>query len=388
MFEINLVPDLKVAVLKTQRIRNIVFIACVLAMISMITVVLVLLSIKVVQDVNIGEQTDRLKMMSSKITTYDDLNEFLTMQNQLNNIDKIAESRVDYSRIFNLLNVLAPTNGDEITFSDVNVNLVDSTIRFSAQADAKVVPLIDYRVLEAFKKSMEYMKFDYGEYKNVNNMTIPSVCIIETDESGNILRDEETNDLYAIWTKGVSGCDPEDEGETVVDEDGNETVRKTEVVNIREEDVIEARNDSESIVIWRTPRFKDWFHGEGEENYINGGGEIDGIEHFESKCINYELVGGRWSSSNSCNLIVKELEISSSSNGKGPEGLVLKFEAILSYNPEAMLLKNKHMSFIAPTGYVNVTDSNMQIQKLFEEEAEKCGSEDVDCADVEDGGEQ
>ena len=98
MFEINLVPDLKVAVLKTQRIRNIVFIACVLAMISMITVVLVLLSIKVVQDVNIGEQTDRLKMMSSKITTYDDLNEFLTMQNQLNNIDKIAESRVDYSR--------------------------------------------------------------------------------------------------------------------------------------------------------------------------------------------------------------------------------------------------------------------------------------------------
>ncbi len=388
MFEINLVPDLKAAILKTQRIRNIVFIVCVLMMIGVGVMVAVLFSIKLVQDANIGEQSERLKLMSMKISNYDDLNEFLTMQNQLNSIDAIAKSRLEYSRIFNLINTLVPTNGDIITFSEVNVDFVNNAINFDAKADAVNEPLIDYRVLEAFKKSMEYMRFDYGEYKNENNITIPSVCIIETDNDGEILKDEETNDLYAIWTKGVSGCDPEDEGEKVVDEEGNETIEKTEVVNILEEDVMAARDDEESVKIWRTPQFKEWYHGEGkEDNYINGGGEIDGIEHFESRCIQYELIGGRWSSSNTCNLIVGNLNIIESSNGKENGSLVLKFKASVVYNREALLAKNKHMSFIAPGGFVNVTDSNLQIQKLFKEEAEDCSSEDVDCANVGEGGE-
>lgn len=385
MFEINLVPDLKAAILKTQRIRNIVFIVCVLTMIGVGVIVAVMFSIKLVQDVQIGEQTERLKMMSQTINSYDDLNEFLTIQNQLNSIDKISKSRADYSRIFNLIDTLVPENGDEISFSEINVNLAENSIRFKAQADAKVEPLIDYRVLEAFKKSMEFMKFDYGEYKNENNITIPSVCIIETDENGEILKDSETGDLYVIWTKGVSGCDPEDNGEEVTDEDGNTTFVKTEVVNILEDDVLRAREDENSVKIWRTPQFNDWYHGEGKDNYINDSGEISGIEHFESACIEYELVGQRWTSSNKCNLITEELNISESSNGKGPDGLVLMFTATVVYNPEAMLMKNKHMSFISPSGFANVTDSNLQIQKLFKEEADDCKNEDVDCANNEGG---
>lgn len=384
MFEINLVPDLKAAILKTQRIRNIVFIACVLTMIGVGIVVTVLFSIKLIQDAQISEQTERLNIMSKKINDYEDLNEFLTIQNQLNNIDEMAKARADYSRIFNLINVLVPTTGDEITFSKIDVNLVDHTIRFEAQADAKVQPLIDYRVLEAFKKSMEYMRFDYGEYKNENNMTIPSICIIETDEDGEMLKDEATDSLYAIWTKGVSGCDPEDNGEEVTDEDGNTTLVKTEVVNILEEDVLAARDSEDSVKIWRTPQFDDWYHGSGKDNYINDSGEISGIEHFESKCIKYELVGQRWTSSNECNLITEELNISESSNGKGQEGLVLKFTATLTYNPEAILMRNKHMSFISPNGYMNVTDSNLQIQGLLRQEAKDCDSDDVDCANIEE----
>ena len=387
MFEINLVPDLKAEILKTQRIRNIVFIVCVLTMIAIGVFVISLFSVKVVQDVQINDQTERLKKMSSIITNYEDLNEFLTIQNQLNNIDKIAETRVDYSRIFNLINTLAPTNGDIITFSDVSADLVNNTLRFDAEADAVNEPLIDYRVLEAFKKSMEYMKFDYGEYKNENNITIPSVCIIETDENGDILKDEETNDLYAIWTKGVSGCDPEDQGTEVEDEDGNKTIERTEVVNILEENVLAARDSEESVKIWRTPQFKKWYGNRDEKkNYMNSYGEINGIEHFESKCIKYEVVDNRWSSSNECNLIVGDLNISESSNGKSSTGLVLKFKASLVYNREALLVKNKHMSFIAPSGFVNVTDSSLQIQKLFREEAVECEKGDVDCADTGDGG--
>lgn len=389
VFEINLIPDLKAAILKTQRIRNIVFIVCVLIMVGMGIAVAVLFSVKLVQDVQMGEQADRLKLMSQTINNYDDLNEFLTMQNQLNNIDKIAKTRSDYSRLLNIINILVPTNGDEISFSEIEFSPIDHSIRFKARADAKVQPLIDYRVLETFKKSMEFMRFDYGEYKNENDMTIPSVCIIESDENGDILKDDETEDLYAIWTKGVNGCDPEDNGEEVTDDDGNTTIVKTEEVNILEEDVLNARDSEESVKIWRTPQLNDWYHGEGEDNYINGGGEISGIEHFESKCIKYELVRQRWTSTNECKLVTEDLDILESWNGidKDEGGLVLMFTAKLVYNQDSMLIKNKHMNFISPNGYVNVTDSNLQIQNLFKEEAEDCKREDVDCANVEEGGE-
>ena len=402
MFEINLVPDLKVAVLKTQRIRNIIFIVCVFVMIAMGVVVTTLGSIKAVQDGTLAGQGRQLKLMSEKITNYSDLNNFLTVQNQLNKLGEIEEVKVDYSRIFDLISILPPTNGDEITYYEMTINLVQHTINFGANADAHVEPEIDYRVLETFKKSMEYMKYDYGVYVNENGFEIPSVCILETDEEGNALFAEKEFDedgrvktyggFYAIWTKGVSGCDPEDEGkmEVIEDEDGveREELKKTEVVDITEESVEEARDSEDSVRIWRTPQFNEWYKGEGKKNVINGGGEISGIEHFESQCIRYELIGGRWASSNDCNLIVGDLNISESSNGKMDDSgsLVLKFSASLTYNPEALYYKNKHMAFIAPSGYMNVTDSNLQIQNLFEKEAIDCKEGDVDCANVDPGG--
>ena len=38
------------------------------------------------------------------------------------------------------------------------------TFTIDAQANAGQEPYIDYRVLDAFKKSMQYMRYDYGEY--------------------------------------------------------------------------------------------------------------------------------------------------------------------------------------------------------------------------------
>ncbi len=427
MFEISLVPDVKAQALKVQRIRNIIFIICVITMIVFGVIVSALWGIKIAQDVTMGGQDTTLNLMSEKINGFSELNDFLTIQNQLNNLETINGGRIDVSRVFALFDVLVPTNGDEITFSEVHIDPVKNTIQFDAQADANAPNEldIDYRVLEAFIKSMPLMRFDYGVYKNKNDFEIPSVCILETDEDGNLLKDEESGNYYVIWTKDVNGCDPEGKGELVVrdkDEDSemngdsgmndndndndNEIVEgeeyyKPEVVNIEREDVENARNrllvdtldgnniedyedEKINVKIWRTPKLKELYGRDGE--YIDSNGNISNIEHFESRCVKYSLKDssnisvGRWVTENQCNLVPEKLNVTSSSNGRDSSSkLVLKFSAVLTYNPEAFLARNKHILFSGPTGYTNVTDSVRQIESFFKEEAMDCTEYDVDC---------
>lgn len=452
MFEINLVPDLKVQILKSQRVRNIIFIICVFLMSGVGIIVATLTSIWGVQSAVLSGQKGKLDNMSAKITSYSDLNNFLTIQNQLNKLGEIEKVRADYARIFNLINVLIPTNGDVIKFSEMRIDFNKNTISFDAIADRKKpgAKNIDYNVLEEFISSMPYMKYDYGVYKNEHGFTIPSICILETDEKGNVLRvdpnevetdedgnikiDEETGkiiklnpgnneenpgeepgensgeepgensndnqegaplkgDLYAIWTKGVNGCDPEAEEESEVEvlgDDGEpigvKIVKKTEEVFIREEDIEKARYSTDNELIWRIPQFKKWYLGENGQKYMNDNGEINNIRHFESECIKYQLVNNRWSETNECNLINGELDVTSHSNARQSSTgeLVLSFSASLSYNPESMLYKNKHTTFIAPTGYINVTDSNIQMQGLFEKPAVDCKEDDFACMKEKD----
>ena len=427
MFEISLVPDVKAQALKVQRIRNIIFIVCVITMIVFGVIVSTLWGVKLGQDVIMSGQDTTLDLMSEKINGFSELNDFLTIQNQLNNLGTINDGRIDVSRVFALFDVLVPTNGDELTFSEVHIDPIKNTIQFDAQANASAPnePKIDYRVLEAFIKSMPLMRFDYGVYKNKNDFEIPSVCILETDEDGNLLKDEVSGNYYAIWTKDVNGCDPEGKGELVIrneeekeingdegmndSETDEEEYFKPEVVNIKREDVENARGrllidtldgddiedyDDEKINvrIWRTPKLKELYGKNGK--YIDSNGNISNIEHFESQCIKYSLKDssavsvGRWETEKTCNLISEDLNVTSSSNGRDSSSeLVLKFSAVLTYNREAFLAKNRHILFFGPTGYTNVTDSVRQIESFFKEEAMDCTEDDIDCLVTDNDGE-
>lgn len=77
---------------------------------------------------------------------------------------------------------------DDVKLSELRVNLETSIVTMEGQADAKVAPLIDYRVLEAFKKSVELTKYDYGRYVDIDGKEIPTQCIKESDDEGNALR--------------------------------------------------------------------------------------------------------------------------------------------------------------------------------------------------------
>lgn len=136
-YEVNLVPDVKLQMIKMQKMRNLVFFICIAVSIASVSTVAILGGIKGTQDLMISGQEDHINKLSDKVTTYKELPDFLTIQDQLKKLSEINKNRPVLSRVFPILKNLFPTGADTITMSELNVNLETSTLNFDGQANAE-----------------------------------------------------------------------------------------------------------------------------------------------------------------------------------------------------------------------------------------------------------
>lgn len=420
-YEINLVPDIKAQMIRAQKIRNLVLFICIVVSAVSIGVVLVLFGIKSGQDIAMSNQDKKINTMSVKLNDFDELEDLVMIQKQLDKLSEIGEEKTVPSRVFGALGVMLPKGQDIVQLSELRLDLEKNTIRMEGQADAQVDPLIDYRVLESFKKGVALTKFDYGRFVDVNGKEVPTWCIAEADADGNAYKAGES--YYAWWDLSLEGCaayretatipegstvdlffskDAEVETEeveldnnaleqlgakVVVNDDGSVSidVSKMTVDDVEPRDVDGQTKYFQTRVkrvkVWRTPQFTTW-HNAG---LMELDGRIHGIEHFQSVCYHYagvmqkETGIAKWTSTNECMLAPEGLTIINSSNGRDEsDNLVLKFSASASIDEKFFKFANKHMIAIGPMGQ-NVTDSYLQVGGMFTQEAEDCGVDDAEC---------
>lgn len=415
-YEINLVPEVKAQMIKAQKVRNLVLYICIVVSVVSVGAVLILFGVKSGQDIAMSNQDKKLAVMSAKLMGYEELGDLVTIQSQLEKLSEISANKTVLSRVFGALGVMLPAGEDSVQLSELRIDLDNNLIRMEGQADARVAPLIDYRVLESFKKGVALTTYDYGRYVDVNGTEIPTWCINEADGSGNPYKSGES--YYAWWDLSTQGCGgiakgeavPEDaeadlvyskdaeveaeetevpleelvnEGSVEVAEDGAVTIKDNVIEKRVREDGSEfyVRKLVKRVKIWRTPQFTEWHNG----GMMELDGQISGIEHFVSDCITYtgNMQSGsataRWTSTNSCKLAPEGLTVISSSNGRDEsDNLVLKFTATAMIEPEFFAFRNKHMIAIGPMGQ-NVTDSYVQIGGMFTQEARECAEGDTEC---------
>lgn len=389
--EINLVPDIKGEMIKALKIRNLTFFVCIMVALASIVTIVVFAVITGSQRTVVEGKKGTLEALSSKIINYNDLSKYLTVKDQLGNIATISNNKKLLSRSFGVLSALLPTSGDTITISELNIDLTaDSpTITFDAQANANLPPYIDYNVLDSFKKSMQYMRYDYGNYVDKDGATIPAYCIIENGADGGTLSDPDKG-YYAYWLINGEGCNPaktESIEELQSDDNSNSSNNSNNNLGYN----TESYNGNTVVRIWRTPQFDQWYAASN----MDLDGNITGVAHFESQCTTYAGVVGSngtttWTSTNeTCALVpdgVDGIKISDSSNGRGSGNeLVLRFSASIFINPEVFSFNNNHVLAVAPSGRVNVTDSYVQIQNMFEERAADCEEGDTACINQNGG---
>ena len=401
--EINLVPDIKNEMIQTLKLRNLIFFICIVIATGSVAATLIFASIAGGQQAIVNGKNGTINNLTEKITSYSDLSEFLTIKDQLGNLSEISSNKKVFSRLFGVLSALIPTSGDKIEISELSIDFstTPTTITFDAQADALTAPYIDYNVLDAFKKSMPYLRYDYGKYVDKEGAEIPSYCMIESGIDGSSFYDQEKG-RYAYWLITGEGCNPTYENSLEYDENG-EKIYDADAATLGYE--TETYAEQTVVRIWRTPQFADWYSENPVEGapYMSLGGTIENVAHFESSCITYSgtenyqssgnasetvyktINGITWTGVNSsCNLIDTSendgIVISNSSNGRDSDNqLVLRFSATITLNPEIFNFSNQHVIAIGPSDRYNVTDSYVQIQSIFGTRAADCQPGDTTC---------
>lgn len=385
--EINLVPDVKDEMIKALKLRNLIFFICIVVASASVGVTLLFGMILGGQQLALEGKKTMLTTLSDKLNSYSDLSDFLTIKDQLGNLSAISDNKQVLSRTFNILSTMIPTGADTITISELTVNLAEENpiYTFDAQANAGREPFIDYNVLDSFKKSMQYLRYDYGSYVDKDGNTIPAYCIIESGSDGAIFRDP-TNGIYAFWTIDGEGCNP---AKTTTQENNDDTT------NVPTSDGYSRETyENQSVVrIWRTPQFSSWYKAQPSAGQpsMTLDGAISNVPHFESQCIKYSgniatsSSSPKWTETNESCLLVpagtEGINITESSNGRGAsDELVLRFSASITISPEVYKFNNTHVLTIAPTGRYNVTDSYVQIQAMFGERAADCEEGDTACS--------
>lgn len=400
MYEISLVPDVKMELLAKQKLRNLVTLICVAVGGACVAVILILLSVMGAQGIQLGAQDTEIacridgkpenggncdSSYGTAVSKYQNVNELLTIQDEMKNIGALNQRKIKFSRVFGVLDVILPNDSDNsVKISEMSADFDSFSIYFNAVGWSS--NNIGFRSLEAFKKNTQKSYYDYGRYMRLDQesgeyVEIPSYCIDEETDSNGI--------TYGIYHRYAAGCEADmveevngaAEGETPEEAGRNMEQNETEINTNAESE--EAKNESgedtkkkevQDIRIRRTYK-----NEADKEEYKNGNdgmaaeneAKIKGY-YFESKCLQYDGEGkfDEEATLGTCPVLPDELTTGDSSYGKDGDGnMVLSFTATVPLAKEIFLSANKHMQIIGPSKQ-NVTDSYVQIRDMFTEKAD------------------
>lgn len=389
MYEISLVPDVKGEMIKQQKIRNLVFMICVIVAGSCAAVILILVSIMTGQSIKIASQDTEVSCRSTGLTTdgktcdsgkfgtgimkFENVNELLTIQDQMRNINLLNERKMKLSRIFAYLDVLLPMGDDKILIDELNLSLEKNTIYFEGNGYSS--NNTHTRSIEAFKKKALASYYDTGTYKRFDSevgdyVDIPSFCIEEHMENGRII---------GVYNRGEPGCEapmiePE-ETEEEAKEEGEGTEGDVNTENKDESNTEDSKKvEKEQIRILRSYKTSEEKEACKAGNNEKGRKTSDCTKdyYFESNCIVYGADGKIDTNATieACPIIVDDIQVSEPKIGKdGDDNTVAVFEANVPFNVEIFYASNRHMIIVGPSRQ-NVTDSYIQVRDMFTAKAD------------------
>lgn len=161
MIEVNLIPDVKLELIKARRARAKVVSICITICVVSFGVVAVLCAYI------FGVQTVRNVLADNTITSQyqelkkvDDLSKILTIQNQLSKISTLNDNKKVYSRTFDMLSAIVPSSPNQVQISSLNIDANKKTITIEGQAANS------YAALEVFKKMIHGAQVQYNDNEN------------------------------------------------------------------------------------------------------------------------------------------------------------------------------------------------------------------------------
>jgi hypothetical protein len=158
MIEINLVPDVKQELIKAQRVRaSVISVSILVGMVAVGVVVVLAVWVFAVQTARGVISDNTIKTESDKLSKVQDINNTLTIQNQLSKLVQMHDAKSVDSRIFDILTTINPPAPNNVAITNLVLDSTAKTIKIEAQA------VNGYPALDVFKKTISATTFQYTQ---------------------------------------------------------------------------------------------------------------------------------------------------------------------------------------------------------------------------------
>ena len=132
MVQFNLLPDVKLQYIKTQRTKHLVtFIATAVSIVSVGLLLFSMFVVYIVQGQLITNLDKNISKSNTKLESISDIDKILTVQNQLSTLTSLHESKPAAARLFTYLQQTTP---ERVSLSQVQLDFSASTITLGGMA--------------------------------------------------------------------------------------------------------------------------------------------------------------------------------------------------------------------------------------------------------------
>jgi Tfp pilus assembly protein PilN len=133
MIQFNLLPDVKLEFIKTQRLKRTVILICqIVGGTALFVLIMMFLLVNVVQKRHLSNLNKDINKYTSELKNTKDIDKILTIQSQLNSLPDLHNKKVVASRLFKYISQLTPA---QATMASINIDFVAHKINISGSAD-------------------------------------------------------------------------------------------------------------------------------------------------------------------------------------------------------------------------------------------------------------
>ena len=157
MVQLNLLPDVKKAYLRSQKTKAVVISSSILITLSAAAVaVLLFMYVTFGQALQISIITGDIKRKAQEVANVQDVDKYLTIQNQLKALPELHDQKGLSSRLFDFLPILNPGPPNNVKLSVLNMSTADRTILLNGNTST-------FESLKVFVDTLSNAQISYKE---------------------------------------------------------------------------------------------------------------------------------------------------------------------------------------------------------------------------------
>lgn len=159
MIKLNLLPEVKQEYLRTRRLQlKVMSIASITTMAAIGLVVLLAAWVYGGQTWQKADLTSKIDQNSQRLKSVPEVNEYLTVQNQLDHLSELHAAKNDFSRLMNYLPALNPAKPHNVRLNNIELSATDGDNRLHLQGE-----VADYTGLNTFRDTLTNAELKYDD---------------------------------------------------------------------------------------------------------------------------------------------------------------------------------------------------------------------------------